>query len=259
MLYRTLPKCNTKISAISFGTMRWPSEEACHQIMNHGLDLGLNYADCSTGYVSGKSQPWVARAIAKRRSQILISSKTGFAQAPTADEVRAKIEASLKDCGLDYFDFYQIWGLSSLETLTAALAQGGFVEGVRKAQQEGLIRVGLGFTLHGDEALFRAAIDSGEFVAATVSYNLMNRKEEANIAYAAQHGVGIVIMNPLAGGILALAGDPSLDFLRTGEAGPNHGALRFLHANPAISAAIVGFRSTEEVDLPLPHSRMPGN
>lgn len=248
MLYRPFPRCGTDISAVSFGTMRWPSEEICSQVMNHGLDLGMNYADCSTGYVGGKSQVWVARAIAKRRKEIFISSKGHYAKAPTADVVRATIEQSLRDTGLAYFDFYQLWGLTEPETLQAALAKGGFVEGVRKAQRDGLIRIGLGFTFHGSAELFRAAIDSGEFVAATVSYNLLDRKEEGNIAYAAAHGVGIVIMNPLAGGILGLAGDKSLDFLRSRNAGPYHGALRFLHANPAITTAIVGFRAKTEVD-----------
>jgi len=248
MLCRHFPSCKTNISAISFGTMRWPSEEVCHQVMNRGLDLGLNYADCSTGYVNGKSQVWVGRAIAKRRKEILVSSKTAFAQAPAADQVRTRIEQSLRESGLDYFDFYQLWGVSERSVLAAALAKGGFVEGVRKAQKDGLVRLGLGFTFHGSGELFRAAIDSGEFVAATVSYNLMNRAEEDNIAYAAKHGVGIVVMNPLAGGILALAGDPSLAFLRSGNTGPGDGALRFLHANPAITTAIVGFRAVAEVD-----------
>jgi predicted aldo/keto reductase-like oxidoreductase len=248
MLYRPFPRCDTQISRVSFGAMRWPSEELCHAIMNHGLDLGLNYVDCSTGYVGGRSHVWVARAIAKRRRAIYYSSKSSFGKAPDADTVRATIEKSLRETGLDFFDFYQLWGLSDADTLQAALRKGGFVEGVRKAQDEGLIRVGLGFTFHGSEELFRAAVDSGEFVAATVSYNLLNRKEEANIAYAAAHDVGVVVMNPLAGGILGLAGDPSLDFLRAGGAGPCHGALRFLHANPGITTGIVGFRALIEVD-----------
>lgn len=248
MLYRPFPACGANISRIAFGAMRWPSEDVCHQVMNHGLDLGLNYVDCSTGYVNGQSQIWVARAIARRRREILFSSKSSFAKAPDADTVRATIEKSLQETGLSYFDFYQLWGLSDADTLKAALAKGGFVEGVRKAQQEGLVRAGLGFTFHGSEELFRAAVDSGEFVAATVSYNLMNRKEENNIAYAAARGVGIVIMNPLAGGILALAGDPSLHFLCAPGTGPYHGALRFLHANPGITTGIVGFRAVAEVD-----------
>jgi len=248
MLYNDLGSSGVQVSAVSFGAMRWPSEQACHDIIQHGLDLGLNYVDTSTGYVQGNSQVWTGRAIRGRRDEILVSSKCKFSKAPAADEVRANIDTSLEAMGLDYFDFYQLWGLSKQEVLEEALRPGGFVEGVRAAQKEGLVRVGLGFTFHGPPETFRAAIDSGEFCAATVSYNLLNRKEEEQIAYAGDRGVGIVIMNPLAGGILALAGDPELDFLRGRGLGPCYGALRFLHANPAISTGIVGFRAVEEVD-----------
>jgi len=248
MRFKLFPKCNVQVSTIGFGAMRWPSEEECFRIMNHGLDLGLNYVDCSTGYVSGQSQRWVGRAVAKRRKEILFSSKSSFSKAPTADQAREAIDKSLQDAGLDYFDFYQLWGLSTAETLQSALSKGGFIEGVRRAQRDGLIRLGLGFTFHGSEELFRATVDTGEFVCATVSYNLMNRKEEANIQYAGEHGLGVIIMNPLAGGILGLARDRALDFLRGDGLGPCYGALRFLHANPAICTDLVGFRAVSEVD-----------
>jgi predicted aldo/keto reductase-like oxidoreductase len=251
MLYREFPKVGVKVSAISFGAMRWPSQEACSRIIQHGLDCGLNYVDTSTGYCAGKSLKWTGLAIKNRRKEILFSCKSNWSEAPKADDVRKAIEACLKEAGLDYCDFYQLWGLQKSEVLQAALAKGGFVEGVRKAQKDGLIRYGLGFTFHGPAELFRAAIDTGEFVCATVSYNLMNRKEEEQIAYAASKGVGIVIMNPLAGGVLGLAGDKNLDFLRGGGIGSAYGALRFLLANKRITTGIVGFRTTDEVDQAL--------
>ena len=248
MLYKQFGSSDVKISAISFGAMRWPDEQTCHEIINRGLDLGLNYVDTSTGYVQGESEKGTGRAVKDRRDEIYFSSKSHFAKAPTADAVRQAIDGSLKATGLDYFDFYQLWGLGTVETVEAAMAKGGTVEGVRKAQAEGLIRSGLGFTFHGPGEAFRAAVDTGEMLCATVSYNLMNRKDEENIAYAAEHGVGIVIMNPLAGGVLALTGNEQWDFLRGGDVGPCYGALRFLHANPGITTGIVGFRAVEEVD-----------
>ena len=207
MLYHELGKSGLKISAISFGAMRWASEEDCYKVMNHGLDLGLNYVDTSTGYEGGQCEGWAGRAVQKRRKEILFSAKSHWDAAPTADQVRKTLEESLKKTGLDYFDFYQVWGLQRQEVLDGILAKGGTVEGVRKAMDEGIVKHGLGFTFHGSPEVFRAAIDSGEFLCATVSYNLMNRKEEENLAYAAAHGVGTIIMNPLAGGILGLAGD----------------------------------------------------
>ncbi len=248
MIYNELGGSGLKVSAISFGAMRWPSEEVCFEIVNRGLDLGLNYVDTSTGYVGGQSEKWTGRAVKDRRDEIYFSSKSSFAKAPKADAVRAAIEGSLAAAGLDYFDFYQLWGLGKMEVLKAATARGGSIEGVRKAQGEGLVRQGVGFTFHGPAEVFRAAVDTGEFLAATVSYNLMSRKEEDNIAYAAERGVGIVIMNPLAGGVLGLAGTKRLGFLRGPGGGPAYGALRFLLANPSITTSIVGFTAPGQVD-----------
>jgi uncharacterized protein len=249
MLYHVMGKSGLKISAISFGAMRWASEEDCCKIMNHGLDQGLNYVDTSTGYEGGNCEPWAGNAVRKRRSEIYFSAKGHWNSSPSADQVRRTLEESLKKTGLDYFDFYQVWGLQTQEVLTGLLARGGTVGGVRKAMDEGIVKHGLGFTFHGTPDVFRAAIDSREFLCATVSYNLMNRQEEENIAYAAARGVGTIIMNPLAGGILGLAGDRSLDFLRDGEVtGPAWGALRFLLANRNITTSIVGFSAPWEID-----------
>ncbi len=249
MLYHAMGKSGLKVSAISFGAMRWGSEEDCFKVMNHGLDLGLNYVDTSTGYEGGNCEPWAGNAVRKRRGEIYFSAKGHWDAAPSADQVRKTLEESLKKTGLDYFDFYQVWGLQRQEVLDRILAPGGTVEGVRKAMKEGIVKYGLGFTFHGTPEVFRAAIDSGEFLCATVSYNLMNRKEEENLAYAAARGVGTIIMNPLAGGILGLAGDRSLDFLRDGtRSGPAWGALRFLLANRNITTSIVGFSAPWEID-----------
>ena len=248
MIYHTLGNTGIQISALSFGSMRWQSEQACHRVIHRGMDLGMNYLDTSTGYVGGRSERWCGSAVRARRDQIYFSSKSNWASAPNARAVRRAIEGSLRKTGLDYLDFYQIWGLSRMDTLQKALAKGGMVEGVRKAQAEGLIRHGLGFTFHGDATVFKAAVDSGEFLCATVSYNLTKRRQGELLDYAAANGVGTVIMNPLAGGMLARR-DASTEFLCSGQYGPWYGALRFLLANRSITTAIVGYRSLDEVDL----------
>jgi len=251
MLYNKLGNSGVEISAISFGAMRWPSAEVCRDVINRGIDAGMNYVDTSTGYVGGKSEKWTAEAIKPRRDEIYYSDKFGFDKAPDADEIRKTIDNSLANTGLDYFDFWQLWGLQKMEVLDAALAKGGWLEGVRKAQNDGLIKHGVGFTFHGPPEVFKAAVDTGEFVSATVSYNLMKRKEEELIEYAGEHGVGIIIMNPLAGGVLGLARHGSLEFLRDGHAGTSYGALRFLLANKNITTSIIGFRAVAEVDEAL--------
>jgi uncharacterized protein len=248
VIYNELGKSGIQVSALSFGSMRWQSERVCHEVIHRGIDLGMNYLDTSTGYVGGQSEKWCGSAVRDRRDEVYFSSKSHWARAPSAGDVRRAIEGSLRKTGLKYFDFYQIWGLQQMGALEKALARGGTVEGVRRAQAEGLIRYGLGFTFHGNAPLFKAAVDTGEFVCATVSYNLTKRRQEELLDYAAAHGAGVVIMNPLAGGLLARK-DPSLGFLCEQESGPWYGALRYLIANKSISTSIVGYRSAQEVDL----------
>jgi len=248
MLYRELGNSGLRVSLLSFGSMRWQSEEACHEIIQRGMDLGMNYIDTSTGYVGGQSLKWSGRAVRGRREQILFACKSNWSSAPNESAVRRSIESALRSAELEYFDLYQLWGLRSLHTLKQALAPGGTVEGIRRAQSEGLVRYGAGFTFHGSPDVFRAAIDSGEFLAATVSYNLSKRKEEGLIRYAYEHGVGIIIMNPLAGGVLARKGDKRLHFLAGNGAGPAYGALRFLFANQHISTCLLGLRSIAELE-----------
>jgi predicted aldo/keto reductase-like oxidoreductase len=251
MKYNPLGKTGLQISALSFGSMRWHSEEACFRILQRGMDLGMNYIDTSTGYVGGRSEQWSGRAVQARRDEIYFSSKTSYGHAPGAAAVRRAIEGSLRKTGLEYFDFYQLWGLGSGRMLKSALARGGTVAGVRRAQAEGLIRYGIGFTFHGDTQTFKAAVDSGEFLCATVSYNLGKRRHEPLLDYAASKGVGTIIMNPLGGGTLATTRDASLDFLRDGERGPWWGALRFLLANRSITTSLLGFSRLEEVEEDL--------
>ncbi len=251
MIYHELGTSGIRISSLAFGAMRWQNEADCRAIMERGMDAGLNYVDTSTGYVGGQSQVWVANAIRERRDDILFSTKTGYGQAHKAKEFVASLAARLKKLRLDHADMVQVWGIETMATLEAALAKDGTVAGARQAQKDGLVRHGIGFTFHGPPEVFKAAVDSGEFLSATVSYSLLNREAEPLLAYAAERGVGILIMNPLAGGMLALAERQDYAFLRGPDSGPVYGSLRFLLANPNISAALVGYRVPAELDESL--------
>ena len=251
MKYRKLGSSGIDISMVSFGTMRWQTEQAAYEIINKGIDLGMNYLDTSTGYVDGKSLVWSGKAVQQRRDEVYFSCKSDWASAPKADHVRRSVESSLEKAGLDYFDFYQVWGLQQMSALESALAPGGMIEGLRKAQDDGLIRTGIGFTFHGDGPLFKAAVDTGEFLCATVSYNIIKRQEEELIRYAHEKGVGIFCMNPLAGGVLGKPEDESLAFLHEDGDGPWQGALRFLWANPGITAGLLGFTDLSQVEADI--------
>ncbi|MFP4522822.1 MAG: aldo/keto reductase, partial [Fibrobacterota bacterium] len=197
----------------------------------------------------GKSEIWMANAIRKRRDEVYLSTKSNWRKGPSEDDVRKAIDKSLSKTGLDYFDFYQVWNLETMEILNDVTKKGGTWDGIKKAMDEGLIRHGLGFTFHGTPDVFKAAVDTGIFVSATVSYNLMDRREEELIKYAGERDTGIIIMNPLAGGQLGFARNKALSFLaKDGGSSPVYGSIRFLAANKNISSAIMGVSVPGHVD-----------
>lgn len=251
MIYNPLGKSGIDVSALSIGTMRWDSEEECFKTVNKALDLGVNYLDTSTGYCGGKSYKWSAAAVKACRSEIYFSCKSNWSAAPKADEVRKVIETTLRNCGLDYFDFYQLWGLQTMDVLDKALEKGGMIEGIRKAQDDGLIKVGLGFTYHGIAEQFKAAVDCGEFLCATISYSLANLQHEEQVRYATEKGVGVIVMNPLGGGSLADKEKKDVQFLAEGGDGPAYGALRFVLANKNIATSLIGFQRFAELEPDL--------
>lgn len=248
MIYKKLGKSGPDVSVLSFGAMKWANEEDAFNSINHGLDLGMNYIDTSSGYIGGKSEQWIGKAIKKRRNEVYLSTKSNWKKGPDESLLRATLDKHLENTGLDYFDMYQIWNLESQEQLNDVLKRGGTWDGIKKAMNEGIIKEGLGFTYHGTPEVFKAAIDSGIFLSATVSYNLMNRKEEELINYAADNGVGIIVMNPLHGGLLGFGRNNKLSFLVENGRSPVHGSIRFLLANKNVTTSILGISTPEQVD-----------
>ncbi len=65
---------------------------------------------------------------------------------------------------------------------------------------------------------------------------------------ARKHGLGVVAINPLAGGLIPQNED-RLQFLASLGETPTEAALRFLIANENITVALNGFTTREQVDM----------
>ncbi len=130
----------------------------------------------------------------------------------------------------------------------AARKEGGAVAEALKARDEGLVEhVAVSSHLCGADA--RAMLAEGFFEGITLGYNAINfpYRDDA-IAAAREMGLGVVTMNPLAGGIIPQHAD-RFSFIRTPD-DPTvvAAALRFNVSNPGVTSAIVGFSTKEQVD-----------
>jgi aryl-alcohol dehydrogenase-like predicted oxidoreductase len=194
-----------------FGTMTFgtqTSEEESRRMVQMCRDAGVKMFDTANMYGEGLSEEILGRAVAPFRDEILIATKVGNRHdlsddlpQLTPDHIRDEVELSLRRLGTDHIDLYYMHMPDQVtpieETLGAfqELVDAGKIravghsnyaawqvmEMIHLAEREGWTRVTYGQPM----------------------YNLVARRmEEEYAAFSTRYGVGNIVFNPLAGGLL---------------------------------------------------------
>lgn len=245
-----------QVTPASIGAMRLPADmDEAVTLVRHAIDSGMHYIDTCRCY--GDSELKLAQALKDGyREKVILSTKWSpwnvkieESDDTSADCMRKRIEESMRRLEVDYLDYYQIWSINSRENYAAAVAKGGMLDGIRKAVDEGLVRH-IGFTTHDTEANlldYIAEADWCEIILFT--YNLLNLTYEKAIAAAHAKGIGTIIMNPVAGGLLAHDSHILKPLAkRVGAKTIPELAIRFLISNPNITTMISGIAKVADVD-----------
>jgi len=295
MEYRLLGNTGIKVSEIGFGAWAiggdaWgPVEDARSKAaLERALELGVTFIDTADVYGDGHSETLVGEVIKDRRDQIVLSTKGGLMGhhrdpqgEPVYDQPEKIIEAfeaSLRRLGTDYIDVYfdHIWWDKEAETET-------FLAAFAQLKQEGRVRA-VGVSTDSFDYI-KHFNQGGGLDVVQLDYSILNRNAEKEILpYCQEHGIGVVVRGPLRMGILTgkftsetsfPKGDIRKDWpqedwfreslekverLRDLEAdGRTLGqlALRFVLDHPAVSVAIPGAKTTEQVEANVAASGRP--
>lgn len=261
------------------------ADDASIAAIHRALELGINWIDTAAVYGLGHSEEVVARALAGRAERPYVFTKCAMVwdakgtvrKEFSPESIRGEIEASLRRLKVDAIDLYQIhWpppeakDIGKIDGAMGALAE---------AQQAGKIRY-IGVS-NFDVAQIKRAQAIATVTSLQPPYALINRGIEAEILpYCQSQHIGVIVYSPMASGLLSGAmtkarvaelpaddwrrrnaqfQEPRLsrnlalvDVLRT--AGARHGhsagevAIAWTLNNPAVTAAIVGARSPEQVE-----------
>ena len=228
-----------EIGKLGFGLMRLPrlgdgsfDHELICKMVDRFMEAGFTYFD--TAWIYGGSEEEAARALVQRyprESYQLATKGISWIGCKTPEEAQAQFRQSLERTGAGYFDFYLLHMTGGPRT--RVFDDLGMWDFVAQMKAEGLIRH-VGFSHHGtadelDEII--AAHPQVEFVQLQVNYldweNPVNQSR-ACLEVAAAHGVPVVVMEPLRGGLLA--------------APPANVARVFAEAEPAQSPAAWGLQ-----------------
>lgn len=256
MQYRTLGKTGIQISALGFGAMRLPQKtvdgkevydhEEGVRILRQGIDLGINFIDTAPFYCDLESEIIVGKALKDGyREKVTLSTKLP-GEDRGYDASRKRLEDSLSRLGTDHIDIYHLWSLD-WERFEKQAQPEGQVRMALKAQEEGLIRH-LSFSFHDKPANMIKLIDTGLFASVLCQYNLLDRSNEEGIAHAAEKGLGVVVMGPVAGGRLGYPSQAVQSLLPEKKQSSPEIALRFVLSNPSVSCALSGMGNSAMVE-----------
>ena len=193
-----LGKTELEVSRVGFGSIpiqRLTEDEAI-SVMQRCLDLGVTFFDTANSYTTSEER--IGKAIAGKRKQVVIATKTGARDKATAEE---HLELSLKRLNTDYIDLWQFHNVSAFEAYEQVLGPRGAMEAAQEALRAGKIRH-IGITSHSMDVALKA-VPSGHFETIQFPFNFVTNEPARELVPLAQkHGLGFIAMKPLAGGLL---------------------------------------------------------
>ncbi|NUR76191.1 MAG: aldo/keto reductase [Thermoleophilia bacterium] len=275
------------LGAMMFGAWGNRDHDESIRVIDHALEAGINFIDTADVYARGESEEIVGKALKGRRDQIVLATKVHGPMDDTDPNMKGnsrrwivqEVEASLRRLQTDWIDLYQIhrWDPDTdhEETLGA----------LTDLQRAGKIRY-LGSSTYPPSAIVEAqwvAEKRGlaRFVCEQPPYSILVRGVETEVLPTCRrYGMGVIPWSPLGGGWLSgryrKGSEPTshradriparydlslpenqrkLDAAErlaqlAEQAGLSliHLALAFVIRHPAVTAAIIGPRTLEQLE-----------
>ncbi len=279
------------LGAMMFGAWGNPDHDESIRIIHAALDAGLNFIDTADVYSRGESEEIVGKALKGRREHVVLATKIHGTMGDDPNQygnsrrwIAKEVDASLKRLQTDWIDLYQIHRPEPDTDIDETL--GALTDLVRA----GKVRM-IGSSTFPPSAIVEAqwvADRRGRerFRCEQPPYSLLVRGVEADVLpTCARYGMGVIPWSPLAGGWLS-------GRWRKGQEAPESSraqrlpqrfdlslpenqrkldaveelaklaedsghtlielALAFVIRHPAVTAAIIGPRTMEQLESQLP-------
>ena len=287
MQYRNLGRAGVKVAPIILGTAYFGTrveEATTRRLIDAALDAGINVIDTANSYTEGQSETIIGEALKGRRDRVVLASKVHFPRGDGPNDrgnsryhIMAQVEGSLRRLQTDRIDLYQLHRPDPTVPIEESL------RALDDLRQQGKV-VYYGTSMFPAWQLCAALWASDRLGLAPIvseqpSYSLLRREVETEVLpICREYGIATILYSPLAGGWLtgkyrrnepapadsrlsASGADlEAAEHVRTFDAVEalqaiayakgvtlSQLALAWLHAQPGVTATIIGPRTPEQL------------
>ena len=211
MTYRTLGRSGEKVSMLGLGGYHIGvprDEQESTRIIRAAIDSGINFLDNCWDYHDGESEVRMGKALRDGyRKKVFLMTKT---DGQVKDAWNKQLEDSLRRLQTDMIDLVQFHEVIRMSDPDRIFGPNGAFKAAQDAKKAGKIRY-IGFTGHKDPDIHLKMLNTGlahgfTFDTVQMPLNIMDAHYHSFakkvVPVAVKHGIGVLGMKPLGGGII---------------------------------------------------------
>ena len=252
-------RLGVELPQLGFGAMRLPQtpegkidRERAGAMVDRAYAAGVNYFDTAYPYHNRESQDFLSEALSKYpRESYFYATKLPIWLINNRQDVANVFEEQLRECRVEYFDFYLIHALDS--DRYGKLDDHGVYEYLLEKKKAGIIK-NLGFSFHGDYDTMVKLCENYKWDFAMIQINYVDDVMlEAGKLYNTlkKHDIPTIAMEPVRGGFLSNPPQAAVDVMENFDGlklSPPAWALRWCRDKSNIVVTLSGMSTMEQVE-----------
>jgi len=265
MEYCFLGKSDLQISRLGFGCMSLdPKDPQGVNILHMALDAGLNYFDTADLYNKGQNEMMLGLAFRDKRKELILATKvgnqwrndgSGWDWNPSKKYILSSVDQSLKRLQTDYIDLYQLHGGTMEDPIDDVIEAFEWLKSTGKIRYYGISSI--------RPNVIREYVKRSSITSVMMQYSLLDRRpEEEMLSLLKDNQIGVLARGTVAKGLLI--SKPAEHYLNYSaeqvskvaatvksvsgnESNALETSVHFVLNNPAVSSAVIGIRTEEQL------------
>jgi aryl-alcohol dehydrogenase-like predicted oxidoreductase len=241
-----------------------PKDPGSGNILRQAMDGGINYFDTADMYHEGQNEIMLGRAFLGMRNKIILATKvgnqwradkSGWDWNPSKEYILSSVDQSLKRLQTDYIDLYQLHGGTIDDPIDDVIEAFELLKSSGKIRYYGISSI--------RPNVIREYVKRSSMISIMMQYSLLDRRpEEEMLSLLKENRIGVLARGSIAKGLLV--SKPAERYLNysTQEVAqaaaavkvvsgttstPLETTVRYVLNHPAITSAIIGIRTAEQL------------